>query len=240
METLHWNPDDAWLLTGLLWSLTGFALYYFLSKQAFPSVWLSAKVQMLKPEVSRILAQRAWGVLFLGIIPMMIIHVGLNRPLTDFGLRLQFLQPPPWWIYALIPLIALISYATASKPSNLALYPQIRARTWSNGTVWLNAISWVVFLVAYEFLFRGFLLFCSLATLNPFSAIVLNVVLYAFAHFYKGPSEVFGSIPIGVVFCYLTLITGNIWCAVAIHSIMALSHEWFSLQAHPQINLVRK
>jgi membrane protease YdiL (CAAX protease family) len=237
---MHWNPDDTWFLTGLLWSLIGFALYYFLSKKAYPSVWLSSKFPMLQLEVSRIMIQRAWGALFLGIIPVLIVHIGLKRDLSEFGLRLQFLQAPPLWSYALVPLIVLVTYATASKPSNLALYPQIRARTWRSGTVWLNAVSWVVFLVAYEFLFRGFLLFCSLSTMTPYSAITLNVVLYAFAHFYKGPSEIFGSIPIGIVLCYLTLVTGNIWCAVAIHSIMALSHEWFSLQAHPQMNLVRK
>jgi len=237
---MPWNPDDLWLLTGLLWSLTGFALYYFLSSNGHLSVRLSSLFPSLQPEVVRVVLQRGWGVLFLGLIPVVIVLVGINSTPSDFGLHFKFIQAPPLWSFALIPLIPLLTYFMASKPSNLALYPQIRSTAWTSGMLWINAISWVVFLVAYEFLFRGFLLFGSLATLDPFSAVVLNVVLYAFAHFYKGPTEVFGSVPIGFLFCYLTLFTGNIWSAVAIHSLMALSHEWFSFKAHPQMKLIRK
>jgi membrane protease YdiL (CAAX protease family) len=108
------------------------------------------------------------------------------------------------------------------------------------GLLWLSAASWVAFLIAYEFMFRGFLLFSSISVLNPAVAIGLNVALYALAHFYKGALEVVGAIPLGIILCYLTMLTGNIWCAVALHSMMALSHEWFSLKAHPQMKLIRK
>jgi membrane protease YdiL (CAAX protease family) len=108
------------------------------------------------------------------------------------------------------------------------------------GLLSLSASSWVAFLIAYEFMFRGFLLFSSVTVLNPAAAIGLNVAIYALAHFYKGPLEVVGAIPLGIILCYLTLHTGNIWSAVIIHSTMALSHEWFSLKAHPQMKLVRK
>ena len=73
--------------------------------------------------------------------------------------------------------------------------------------------------------------------MGPWAAIALNCSLYAFAHFYKGPGETFGAIPLGIMFCYLTLLTGNIWTAVVIHSVMALSNEWFSIRANPDINL---
>ena len=70
-------------------------------------------------------------------------------------------------------------------------------------------------------------------------AIALNSALYAFAHFYKGPGETFGAIPVGVLLCYLTIVTGNIWCAVVIHALMALSNEWFSLYFHPEMEIVK-
>lgn len=240
MGEIHWNPDASLLLTGLLWSLTGFACYYFLSKNGQLSIRLSSIFPSVHPAVIRVMLQRAWGVLFLGIIPFIIVMLGFRSTPSDFGLHFTFLQPPPLWSYALIPMIPVMSYFTASMPSNLAFYPQIRSNSWTRGTLWINGVSWIVFLIAYEFLFRGFLLFSSLPLLDPFYAIILNVGLYASAHFYKGPSEVVGSIPIGFVFCYMTLMTGNIWSAVTIHSIMAISHEWFSLRAHPEMKLIKK
>ena len=41
--------------------------------------------------------------------------------------------------------------------------------------------------------------------MGPWAAIALNCSLYAFAHLYKGPGEAFGSIPVGIFLCYLTL-----------------------------------
>ena len=75
--------------------------------------------------------------------------------------------------------------------------------------------------------------------MGEWQAIALNCALYSFAHFYKGPGESFGSIPVGLILCYLTLLTGNIWMAVLIHCVMALSNEWFSLYFHPEMRLVK-
>ena len=240
MGRLPWNPDNVMMLTGLLWSVTGFALYFFISKNSRLTNRLSTLFPLLPPEVIRVTLQRFWGVLFLGIIPLLIVLFGFRSSPGTFGLSFNYLQPPPVWSYALVPVIIFVAYIIASRPSNLELYPQIRATTWTWGILWINSIGWIAFLVAYEFLFRGFIFFTSLAVLDPVIAIGVNVVLYALAHFYKGPSELLGSIPIGVLFCYLTLKTGNIWSAVAIHSMMAISHEWFSLKAHPQMKLIKR
>ena len=240
MGTLPWNPDNMMMLTGLLWSVTGFALYLFFSRNPGPTERLSPFFPSVAPEVIRVTLQRFWGVLFLGIVPLFIVLLGFRDSPGAFGLSFSYLQPPPVWSYALAPVVILGAYLTASRPSNLERYPQIRINTWSRGMVWINSIGWVAFLVAYEFLFRGFLLFSSMAVLDPLLAIILNVVLYVLAHFYKGPAELLGSVPVGILFCYLTLKTGNIWSVVALHSMMALSHEWFSLKAHPQMKLNKR
>jgi membrane protease YdiL (CAAX protease family) len=44
---------------------------------------------------------------------------------------------------------------------------------------------------------------------------------------------------VGIILCYITLLTGNIWSAVIVHSLMALCNEWFSLRAHPEMKLIR-
>ncbi len=212
------------------WIIVGFALYYFLF------VKRSSKKQDLKT----LSLQRLGGVLFLGIIPILLISLVFKDGLANYGLNFSFLTPPPWWIWLLLPAIIAASYFLASSPGNLEQYPQVRDREWTSTTLLISALGWTAFLLAYEFFFRGFLLFVSLQIMDPLTAIALNCALYGFAHFYKGPRETFGALPLGILVSYLSILTGNIWCAVLIHCCMALSNEWFSLRAHPYIKLIKR
>jgi membrane protease YdiL (CAAX protease family) len=186
-----------------------------------------------------VLLQRILGFLLLGVVSVLIILLLPDITLKKYGLAFTFRAAPPWWSWLLIPLILVMGYHTAQKPGNLERYPQIRAKQWTPGMIALSSASWVLFLIGYEFLFRGFVLHASLDLMEPGPAIALNSALYAFAHFYKGPRETFGAIPLGIVLCYLTLLTGNIWCAVILHSVMALCNEWFSLRAHPEMKIIK-
>jgi membrane protease YdiL (CAAX protease family) len=240
MGTLHWNPEDSMLVAGLLSSVGGFGLYRIFSRYVQPFRRLSTRCPALEPKAFQVLLQRIWGILFLMILPLGFMTICLDRPPSGFGLGTGFLRPPPLWSFLIIPVIPAIVFLFSSSPANLAKYPQIRSATWTRGLLVLSAISWVVYLVAYEFLFRGLLLFSSTAVLNPWTAVILNVTLYAFAHIYKGLPELILSVPFGFILCYLTLVTGNIWCAVVLHSIVALSNEWLSLRAQPQMKMVKK
>jgi uncharacterized protein len=133
-------------------------------------------------------------------------------------------------------LIPVTTHRTAGSEKNLNAYPQMRIRAWTPFILLVSGISWVLYLVAYEFLFRGLLLSASVAVMTGWQAITLNCILYALAHLYKGRFETLGAIPVGILLCYLTLRTGNIWWAVLIHSVMALSNEWFSIRAHPEMH----
>ena len=219
--------NNTFFTIAILWGVLGFAAYYFLAHKKQHS-----------GKVKEVVAQRAWGVLFMGMLTLLLIVLGFKESPTAFGLGFSFTTPPPWWTYLAIPMIIIASYFQAASPGNLAVYPQIRIEKWNSRIVALSAGSWIAFLVAYEFFFRGFILFASLTVLDPWPAIALNCSLYGFAHFYKGPGETFGAITVGVLLCYLTVLTGNIWSAVIIHSVMALSNEWFSLRSHPDMKIV--
>lgn len=221
--------DQIEFIIAMFWAVIGFAAYYFLGHKKSAS-----------GKLTEVLAQRSWGVVFMGLLTVLIIPLILKKSPGQFGLALSFLHPPPWWLYLTVPIILTASYFQASSPANLAVYPQVRMKEWSYGTVAKSALSWIAFLLAYEFFFRGFILFASLEVMDPWPAIALNCALYGFAHFYKGPGETFGAIAVGVLLCYLTILTGNIWSALIIHCVMALSNEWFSLRANPDVQIIKK
>jgi len=237
MVDFTWDREYASFCITVLWSVLGFGSYYFLSASEMPARIFSARFRS-DIRVTRVVIQRFWGLLFTGIISAIIVLVAFKGSLADFGLGFGFEQWPPWWSLPVLPLIIIAGYFTSSLPGNLKLYPQIRIETWTLPVLTVSAVSWILFLVAYEFLFRGFLLGGSLLVMGPWPAILLNSTIYAFAHFYKGPGETFGAIPLGILLCYLTLVTGNIWSAVVIHSFMALSNEWFSIRAHPEMQII--
>jgi len=223
----------------LSWFTVGFASYYFLSHNHTLAEKAGTMFKGFDRQGNQIMLQRMLGVLFLGIFSSLIILLLPGSPLKDFGLNFSFLISPPWWSYLLLPLIVALGLLTAGAPSNLAFYPQIRLKHWTPRLLFISATGWLFFLIGYEFLFRGFLLHASLNLMQPMAAIALNVAVYALAHFYKGPAETFGAIPVGIILCYLTLITGNIWSAVILHSVMALSNEWFSIRAHPDMKVIK-
>jgi len=237
MVDFAWVPEHTRFILAIMWSMAGFACYFFLSDKKSLTLRFWKFNPGLDIYIKQVLLQRTWGLLFLGILPAGLILLQFGESLSDFGLGFSFEMPPPWWSYLLIPVILVAGYFSASTPGNLSLYPQMRIKKWTPGILALSGLSWIVFLIAYEFLFRGFLLYATLTLLEPWSAIAINCTLYAFAHFYKGPGETFGAIPLGILFCYLTLLTGNIWSAVVVHSIMALSNEWYSIWINPDLKV---
>jgi len=240
MAGFSWNPEILFFVIAVVWTSLGFASYFFLSRNTSLSQKIWSSHPSLDAQAREIIIQRIWGFLFMGVVPVLFIVLWPGQTLTEYGLSFTFLSRPPWWMLAVIAFIILAGAFAAAKPANLEMYPQIRCKQWTPGMVTISSITWLVFLLGYEFLFRGFLLFASLELMDVWAAIALNCALYVFAHLYKGPAETIGTLPFGILFCYLTLLTGNIWSALLIHSIMALSNEWWSLRKQADMQVVWK
>jgi len=239
MVGFSWDLQILLFVVAVVWSAVGFSIYIFLSRNKS----LVRKIWKVKPnfdsQAKEIVLQRLWGFIFLGVFPVIFILFFPEKSLKDFGLGCSWQTAPPWWVIVILVIILIAGFYSAKQPGNLAMYPQIRTQQWSPGLLSLSGFSWVVFLLGYEFLFRGFLLYASLAVMDVWPAIALNCALYALAHLYKGPGETFSAIPLGILLCYLTILTGNIWTAVGIHSVMALSNEWWSIKANKNIIILK-
>ena len=175
-----------------------------------------------------ILFQRLTGICIFGIIPAFLITT-FGASLADLGISFKIQAESVLWTLLLMAFILPMNYINSKKPSNLAVYPQIRKSFWSGGLLLVSALSWIIYLLAYEMLFRGFLLFSSLEILGYWPAIALNTGIYSLVHYPKGSKEAFGAVPLGVLLCVLTIKTGNFWIAFFTHVVLALSNEWFSL-----------
>ena len=220
--------------------ILGLFVYFYFYASGFYKKKFIQRIGDEKTKVNYILFERFIGFIFFGVIPLLFVIFILDSDISAFGISSENFLQSLYWTIGLSPILILLSYLNAKKKDNLLEYPQIRTTIWNKKLLIISAVSWVLYLLAYEFMFRGFLLFISERNFGLWPAIILNVAVYSWAHIPKGHKETIGAIPFGLVLCLITLQTGTIWVAFMAHVILALSNEWFSLKAHPDMRFVER
>jgi len=215
----------------------GFIAYWFVSQSAIMENYFAARYpDTEKQNLYFVLFQRYMGVLFLGVLPAILMLACGGKSWTDYGVRMPENLETLYWIAGLVALIIPINYLNAKKADNLLMYPQIRCKNWTIKVFIHEYSSWIAYLLAYELLFRGFLLFAVYRAAGVWVTMLVNVAIYAIAHVPKGQKEAVGAIPLGMLLSYLTLKTGDIWIAVIVHIALALSNSFFSFLAQPMMH----
>lgn len=181
---------------------------------------------------SWIIFQRLSGFFYFGLIPAL---VAIYQQIAPEEIGWTFHQKAPiWgWVIGLSAVCFIINYFACQKQDHLDMYPQIRTpQPWNKSLTIISSLTLVIYTLAYEMMFRGYLLFTCEKELGVTLAIVINTAIYALVHIPKGWKETVGTFPMGIILCWLTLETGNIWIAVLVHVALALSSEWFSIAQH--------
>lgn len=83
----------------------------------------------------------------------------------------------------------------------------------------------LVFLLCYEFFFRGVLFFTLLEWNGLGTAIFITTVLYMLIHVFDSKEEVFGALPFGIILCFFSYFTNSIWAAFLIHITLSGIYE---------------
>lgn len=212
----------------------GFILYHLITNSPAYKLWES----LSSSNARHVIIQRMIGVLFFGLASLAVIGFFLDSSAALFGTgmpnRITLI-----WILVLSVVIIPMNYVNSRDSENLSHYPQIRDQQWSVSLLLSSALSWILYLLAYEFLFRGFLLFASLPVLGLWPAILLNTAVYSLVHIPKGSKETLGAIPFGILLSYLAVESGSFWIAFFAHVVLALSNEWFSFLFHPNMQLIK-
>lgn len=209
-----------------------FILYYFIIHSEKIHQYFIKKDGLEKSKSTWIISQRLIGFFFYGIIPLVFIQLQ-NLSLEDIGISISSKEPIFLWIIGLSLVCIIINYFACKKEDHLKIYPQIKTpHPWSNSLTITSSLTLVIYTLGYEIMFRGYLLLTCEKELGIILAIVINTVIYALAHIPKGWKETVGAFPMGIILCWLTIKTGNIWIAVFVHIMLALSSEWFSIAEH--------
>lgn len=90
---------------------------------------------------------------------------------------------------------------------------------------WVYFIIRFLFLLCYEFFFRGVLFFKLMEYQSLFHAIVYCTILYVLIHIFDTKKEIFGAIPFGIILCLFAYYTNNVWYVFIIHIALSAVYE---------------
>jgi len=219
--------------TPLLIGLITYLLYFIFLKSTrvktkVTKLFTSAKSSFYWIQLTRVIA-----FICMAILPVTYIHF----------MEIEFWSVIYKWTltdtkYTLILALILVPLGAfnAKGKEHLAMYPQVRMTKWNAFEYLSNIASWGLYLLGYEFLFRGVLFLGLIPFTGLYPAIAINTVLYALAHLYKGKKETLGSIPLGITLCLITAETNTIWTAFAVHWIIAGNNFVWSHYYHKKAN----
>ncbi len=193
-----------------------------------------------KGSIQEAVVRRLFGFFMMGVIPALLVWFLTVKTPGQMGLNFEWNIHFLYWLLGLgIPSVILTRIAN-NNPESWEAYPEIRVPVWTSKTFFIEFATWALYLVGYEFLFRGLLLYASLEIMSVPAAITLNILVYAFAHLPKGNQETLGSLILGTLLCIAVIQTGSMWIALAVHIIMAWSNSTFSFIKNPEFSYAGK
>jgi len=213
----------------------GFIAYHFLGEHL--KKYYSARKTTLDPSYLSTIIQRFLGLIFLGLIPLITLFAIGMKDIESLGITYN--SNPVTLLSILIVSFLIITgnFLIGKKKSNYSIYPQMRIEKWNAKFMLINAITWLIYLGAYEMAFRGMLVFPFIDLLGIELTVALNISIYALVHVPKGKKETLGAIPLGFVLCIITISTKSILPAFAIHAIMAISNDLYAMKANPKMSI---
>ncbi len=149
------------------------------------------------PHEQRFFAWVGINFVLLFCVPSLVIKFAFKRRLSEFGL--QWGDARLWGKYflgfMLVVLPAVLISARFQSFQGYYSYHQWAAQ--SVGAFLLFAAGWLVYFFAWEFFFRGFMLFGLAPSLGTF-AIFVQMVPFAMMHFNKPEMESYAAIVAGI------------------------------------------
>jgi len=226
------------VVVAILGCTLSYAAYYFIS--IAPGIRQKYLDQYGEEEgqARHVIFQRWVGAACMGITALLAAILLPAHGLKSLGMIPEFDVKTLAAAGTLGGIAILVNFLIAGRDKNLEQYPQIRSKKWSRKLLLNSSLSWALYLLGYELLFRGLLLFACVWHMDVSYAIVVNLALYSLAHIPKGQAETFGAIPFGIIVCAVSLWTGSFLVAFVVHVCLALSNQYFAFRAHPEMELV--
>jgi uncharacterized protein len=158
-------------------------------------------------------------IFYLGL-PVLIIFL-MKGKLRDHGLALGDWRQGLLWTLPFVALSIASTWFAVQKITGIRQYYLGDVFTWS------LIGNTVAYMIAWEFFFRGFLLF-GLKKLGFAAANIIQTIIFFLMHIGKPATELYSTLLTGLVFGYLTYRCKSVIPMIIIHSTIFLSVVFFA------------
>lgn len=220
----------------LFGALAFFYIYYYSAHSA----WIKTRFKNpnSQNEITYFLVRKITGFLVLGLVPGLLYFLFLK---PEYSFASYFDGPfgsSSIIILILAGIIILMTYINQkSNPDRSSL--QMKIKEWNASIFSIDAFGWILYLLAYEFLFRGILLFECNNSFGFWPAIAINVTIYSAIHMINSKGEAIGALIFGTVASYFALQQGTILIPVIMHIALSLSSDYFSIKINKELKFVK-
>ncbi len=166
--------------------------------------------------------------LLMFVIPVLYVKIAMKKRLSDFGFGLGDTGFGVKTLI-LIPLIVVPAiYFAAKMPDVRSEYPLAKSLIHDQSHILVYELAYVIFYyIAWEFFFRGFLLFGLKNKFGAFNAILIQTISSCLVHIGKPEGEIIGSIIVGIIFGIIALRTKSIWYVLLLHAAIGVLTDLF-------------
>jgi membrane protease YdiL (CAAX protease family) len=169
--------------------------------------------------------------ILLFVLPALYIKLYLKQPLknyglqsgdSSFGLKFVLISVP----FIVTPLIYIASFQADIRQE----YPLLKLlHSYKDWILYYELIYVIFYYFAWEFYFRGFLLFGLEKHFGPMNAILIQTISSCLIHLGKPDGEIFGSIIAGIIFGAISLRTRSFIYVFIIHAVIGVLTDIFVL-----------
>ncbi|HJN73108.1 MAG TPA: CPBP family intramembrane glutamic endopeptidase [Myxococcota bacterium] len=166
---------------------------------------------------------RIGGVVFWGLVPLLLVLLVHRKSLLDFGLRLPKAR---WFVFSIVYLVVVhpVNFAYAQSPEILERYPLYEPARDGGTDFWIYQALVAAAMVGWEFLLRGYMLFGLEKRLGAL-AIFVPLIPFVMLHYGYPTPELYFSILDGIFLSLLAWVSRSIWPCVVIHILQNLLWE---------------
>lgn len=172
-------------------------------------------------------------VLLFWLLPYLITKYYLKEDFSSLGLRLNFNKQALLICAVAYPVVIASTYFSSQDPLIQSEYPLSKLIGTSWGVFMSYQSVYLFYFLAYEIFFRGYLQFGlkseKAETKELIVIILIQTVLTTLFHIGKPTPEITAAAAFGPVFGYVAFRYNSIWYGMAIHFIMNIFIDLFSL-----------
>ncbi len=153
----------------------------------------------------------------LGLIPGLLIKLGFREKLKTYGLRAGDYKSGLKAVAFSLPVVLVASWLPSRQLDFEQEYSAFMDNPLSFKTFTIYAAAFFIYYLAFEFFFRGFLLYGLKPAVGSLNSLLIQTIPCCLVHVGKPLNEVLAAIVASLIFGYLALRTESVWYGIIIH-----------------------